>query len=60
MVIFPDLSEGMVEQVQVADEITVTLRVASQVASTGVLFTYIRDCPLKCVGVPVNFPVKSS
>jgi hypothetical protein len=37
MVIFPDLSEGMVEQVQVADEITVTLRVASQTACTGYL-----------------------
>jgi transposase len=33
MVIFPDLSDGMVEQVQVADEITVTLRAASQTAA---------------------------
>lgn len=33
MVIFPDLSDGIVEQVQVADEITVTLRAASQTAT---------------------------
>jgi hypothetical protein len=25
---------------------------------SGVLFTSIRDCTLKCVGVPVKFPVK--
>ena len=25
---------------------------------SGVLFTGIRDCTLKCVGVPVKFPVK--
>jgi hypothetical protein len=25
---------------------------------SGVLFTGVRDCPLKCVCVPVNFPVK--
>lgn len=33
MVIFPDLSDGIVEQVQVADEISVTLRAASQTAA---------------------------
>jgi transposase len=32
-VIFPDLSDAMVEQVQIADEITVTLRAASQTAA---------------------------
>ncbi len=26
---------------------------------SGVLFTSVRDCLLKCVGVPVNFPVKN-
>ena len=26
---------------------------------SGVLFTEVRDCTLKCVGVPVNFPVKN-
>ncbi len=33
MVILPDLSDGIVEQVQVADEISVTLRAASQTAA---------------------------
>jgi hypothetical protein len=29
MVIFPEFSDGMVEQIQMADEITVTLRATS-------------------------------
>src|SRR5436190_2573514 len=33
MVIFPELSDGMVEQVQIADEITVTLRAVSPTAA---------------------------
>jgi hypothetical protein len=32
MIIFPELSDGMVEQVQIADEITVTLRATSPTA----------------------------